>query len=190
MRKLLDESPDGADVGGGGLVGWWTFEEGKGSRFAMDVTEGRFRSKLVGIGVKTSPSLGTLTSSKNGGGGGLGGIDGLGGGSTVTGGTLTEGSISSSTLAAAVAASPERGGGGGSIGGGGGGAVGEGGEDGEEMRLFELARRERKKRRLRRSLRARMAWCESEEITAGREPPPTPAWRERAACKVGRSVGG
>jgi hypothetical protein len=45
MHKLLDDDAPKSQ----GLIGWFTFEEGKGSAYAVDVTEARFRSKLVGL---------------------------------------------------------------------------------------------------------------------------------------------
>lgn len=44
MHTLLsDDAPKSQ-----GLAGWWTLEEGKGN-YAMDVTEARFRSRLIGL---------------------------------------------------------------------------------------------------------------------------------------------
>eukprot|EP00592_Proboscia_alata_P010517 CAMPEP_0194364156 /NCGR_PEP_ID=MMETSP0174-20130528/12063_1 /TAXON_ID=216777 /ORGANISM="Proboscia alata, Strain PI-D3" /LENGTH=730 /DNA_ID=CAMNT_0039138031 /DNA_START=26 /DNA_END=2215 /DNA_ORIENTATION=+ len=50
MHRLLPESSTQH-----GLLGWWTFEEGKG-KVVYDVTEQRYRSKIVGKGIKWSTS--------------------------------------------------------------------------------------------------------------------------------------
>ena len=45
MHSLLpDDAPQVS-----GLMGWWTMEEG-GGNYTVDVTEARFRSRLVGLG--------------------------------------------------------------------------------------------------------------------------------------------
>ena len=45
MHRLLEDDAPASS----GLGGWWTLEEGPGANFAMDVTEGRFRNRLVGL---------------------------------------------------------------------------------------------------------------------------------------------
>jgi hypothetical protein len=149
MHRLLDESSEGADVKAGGLLGWWTFEEGNPSRFSMDVTEGRFRNKLVGIGTKSTPSLGVLRHGTSSGA------------SLASKSTLTTNSVSTLGM---EASGPHD-------------ASINGSDDQRHMQ------RRKKLRRLLRCLRPQMAWYESEAVSGG-EPPPTPAWRERAACKV------
>jgi len=113
MHTLLDDDAPATQ----GLAGWWTLEEG-GGNYTIDVTEGRFRSQLQGLGRRKRKR----NESKHDSGAGA------------AGGASANGSISSPKSSSS-------------------------------------------------SSQGGLKWVESEEIADGAEPP-TPAWRERAACAV------